>query len=67
RGIARYRPGSATVSYAGLGFSRSIGKQWEVSGNLRYSALPDELSDSPLVERDTDSSTSMFIGISRKF
>ncbi|RMV29902.1 MltA-interacting protein [Pseudomonas syringae pv. maculicola] len=55
------------MSYAGLGFSRSIGKQWEVSGNLRYSALPDELSDSPLVERDTDSSTSMFIGISRKF
>ncbi len=67
RGIAQYRPGSATVSYVGLGFSQPIGKQWEVSGNLRYSALPDELSDSPLVERDTDSSTSMFIGISRKF
>ncbi len=67
RGIARYRPGSATVSYVGLGFSQPLGKQWEVSGNLRYSALPDELSDSPLVEHDTDSSTSMFIGISRKF
>ncbi|MBC3953913.1 MipA/OmpV family protein [Pseudomonas triticifolii] len=67
RGVARYRPGSATVSYIGLGFSQPIGKQWEVSGNVRYSNLPDELGDSPLVERSTDSSTSMFIGISRKF
>ncbi|MCH5486003.1 MipA/OmpV family protein [Pseudomonas syringae] len=67
RGIAEYRPGSATVSYVGIGFSQPIGKQWEVSGNLRYSALPDELSDSPLLEHDTDSSTSTFIGISRKF
>ncbi len=67
RGITRYRPGSANVSYIGLGFSQPIGKQWEVSGNIRYTSLPDELADSPLVEDGTNSSTSMFIGISRKF
>ncbi|MCD5981497.1 MipA/OmpV family protein [Pseudomonas sp. CDFA 610] len=67
RGITRYRPGSVNISYIGLGFSQPIGKQWEVSGNIRYASLPDELTDSPLVENGTDSSTSMSIGISRKF
>ncbi len=33
----------------------------------KYSGLPDELSDGPLLERDTDSTASIFIGLSRGF
>lgn len=33
----------------------------------KYSRLPDELSDSPLLERNADSTTSIFIGLSRGF
>jgi outer membrane protein len=51
----------------GVQYFRPIGETWSVMGFARYSSLPDEISDSPLLEPDTDGSASLFIGFSRGF
>jgi outer membrane protein len=36
-------------------------------GFAKYELLPDEITDSPLIERDTDSTFTVFVGFSRGF
>ena len=67
RGVTAYRPGAATTPHVGVSFFRPLGRTWSLVGSVRYSRLPDAIADSPFVERGTDSSASMFIGVSRGF
>lgn len=67
RGVVDYRPGAATTAHVGVSFFRPLGGAWSLVGSLRYSRLPDAIADSPLVDRGSDGSTSLFIGVSRGF
>ena len=46
---------------------RFFGKNWSAFAFLKYSVLPDEIKDSPLLEPDSDGSASLLIGVSRGF
>lgn len=65
RGVVDYKPDSGTVPHVGISFARRIGARWGVMANLKYSALPDELADSPLLE--SDRTMSVFVGFARGF
>jgi outer membrane protein len=67
RGVIHYEPGSATVPRIGIDVVHPINKRWTLIGNVSYKRLPGKLSDSPLVEKDTDGNVSAFIGLSRGF
>lgn len=64
-GVADYKPGAAVAPQAGVNLMRPFGEHWAMMGNVRYVLLPDEFSDSPLIE--SDSSASMFLGLTYRF
>lgn len=67
RGVVDYKPDAATIPHIGVDFMRFLGKNWTLIAFLRYSVLPDELKDSPLLEPDSDGTASILIGVSRGF
>ncbi len=67
RGVVDYKPGSATVPRIGVDVMRPFAGRWAFIGNVSYKKLPGKISDSPLVEKDTDGVVSAFIGVSRGF
>lgn len=67
RGVVNYKPGSATIPHVGVQYFRPIGEKWALMAFAKYSFLPDEITDSPLLEPDTDGMASVFIGFSRGF
>lgn len=67
RGVPLYRPGAAVVPRLGLSFARALTPRWTLVGRLEYEILPDEITDSPLLEPDTDGTASLMIGIGRSF
>ncbi|HUD40902.1 MAG TPA: MipA/OmpV family protein [Dokdonella sp.] len=67
RGVARYRPGSVLVPQVGVGFLRPLGAKWSLFGSIDYKFLPDELTDSPLLDPDASGSAGFRIGFSRSF
>lgn len=67
RGVSAYRPGSVVVPQVSVGFSRPFGAKWRMIGAVSYEFLPDEISDSPLLEPDTSGVPRLTIGFSRSF
>jgi outer membrane protein len=67
RGVVDYQPGSATVPRIGVDVVRPFASRWAFIGNVSYKKLPGTLSDSPLLEKNTDGTVSAFIGVSRGF
>ena len=67
RGVVHYQPGAATVPRIGVDVVHPFAGRWAVIGNVSYRRLPGKLSDSPLVERDTNGNVSAFLGLSRSF
>lgn len=67
RGAARYEPGSVVVPQVSIGFSHPLGEKWRVLGGVDYKFLPNELTDSPLLEPDANGSAGVRLGISRGF
>lgn len=67
RGVVNYKPGAVTIPHVGVTYFRPLGEKWMLMGSLKYSSLPDEISDSPLIEADTDSTSSIFVGFTRGF
>lgn len=67
RGVVDYQPGSATIARIGVDVMRPFAGRWAFIGNVSYKKLPGKISDSPLVEKDTDGTVSAFIGVSRGF
>jgi outer membrane protein len=67
RGVIDYKPGSAVVPHIGVSYFRPLGEKWTLMGSFKYSSLPDEITASPFVEPDTDATSMMFLGFSRRF
>ena len=67
RGVRDYQPGSAAIARIGIDVVRPFAANWALIGNVSYRKLPGKLSDSPLLEADTDGVVSGFIGLSRGF
>ncbi|MFL9583286.1 MipA/OmpV family protein [Stenotrophomonas sp. AB1(2024)] len=67
RGVPRYQPGSAVVPQVSIAFTRPLGEKWRLMGGVDYKFLPNEITDSPLSEPDTDGSAGLRIGITRSF
>jgi MipA family protein len=67
RGVVDYRPGSAIVVRGGLTAIVPSGPRWIWLASLSADAYPDEITDSPLVDADTDIVPSVFIGVIRNF
>ena len=68
RGVAAYDPGSAFVPRIGFSAMHTLGNsKWQLLGGVDYQRLPDELTDSPLVDRDADGMARVMIGVSRRF
>lgn len=60
-GRPAYAPGSATTWSVGADAVWRIGERWFLKGGLSYQFLPDEISDSPVV--DVDGAWSATIGL----
>ncbi len=67
RGVQAYRPGSVVIPQVSLDVMRPLVGKWNVIGSLEYQLLPDEITDSPFIEPDTDGTVRLMIGISRSF
>lgn len=65
RGVIDYKPGDTLIPQVGVNISRPIDKHWVVMGSLRYMSLPDDLSDSPLI--DSDRVSTAFVGTTYRF
>lgn len=65
RGVVDYKPGAVVAPQAGVNIMRPVGQHWAVMGSARYTLLPDELTDSPLIE--SDASASIFVGLTYRF
>lgn len=68
RGVEGYTPGSAVVPRIGVSFTRQIGSTaWQFISSIDYQFLPSELSNSPLLEPNSDLTGRVVIGLSRGF
>ena len=65
RGVVDYKPGAATTAQVGVNLMRPLDEHWAMMASVRYTLLPDEISDSPLIE--SDSAASMFLGMTYRF
>lgn len=67
RGVVDYKPDAITTPFIGFQYFRPLGEKWSIMALGKISSLPDEIKDSPLVERDTSSNAQVFVGFSRGF
>jgi MipA family protein len=67
RGAIDYKPDAATIPYVGVNFMRSFGNNWTFLTLLEYSVLPNKITNSPLLERDTKGTAEIVIGLQRAF
>jgi MipA family protein len=67
RGMVDYKPGSLVMPSLGVAYLRPLGVRWALMGFANYNLLPDEITESPLVEANTDDSFSVVLGFSRGF
>ncbi len=67
RGAVDYKPGAATLPYVGLSVMRPLNEKWTFFGMAEYNLLPDELTDSPLMDRERDGYASVLIALARSF
>ncbi len=67
RGVVDYKPGSATVPHAGVTAIVPFASKWTFISSVNIEFLPSEITDSPLVDKDSDVLPTIFFGISRSF
>lgn len=67
RGALDYKPGAVTIPHVGISYFRPLGEKWSMMGFVQYKLLPDKITDSPFIERDTDGSATVFLGFTRGF
>ncbi len=65
RGVVDYEPGAVVIPQVGANLMRPLGEHWAMMGSVRYTLLPNEFTDSPLIE--SDSSASIFLGLIHRF
>lgn len=67
RGVPSYQPGSVVVPQLGITLFRPLGKKWFLFGAVDYKFLPNEITDSPLLDRDASGTAGLKLGFSRRF
>ncbi len=67
RGAPNYKPGAVTIPYVGLGVMHNLTPDWTVIGMAEYNMLPEEITDSPLMDHDKDGYFSVIFGVARSF
>jgi outer membrane protein len=67
RGVIDYKPDAVTIPHVGVNVMRFFGNNWTFLAFLEYSALPNKITDSPLLERDTKGTAEIVIGVQRAF
>lgn len=67
RGAIDYKPDAVIIPHVGVNFMHFLSENWTMIAFLRYSILPDELKDSPLLEPDSNGTASILIGVQRSF
>jgi MipA family protein len=67
RGVVNYKPGSATVPHASVTVIVPFASKWTFISNVNVDFLPNDITDSPLVDKDSDVVPTLFLGVSRKF
>ena len=67
RGVVDYKPGSATVPHAGISAILPFASKWTFISSVTVEFLPSEITDSPLVDKDSDVLPTMFLGFNRSF
>lgn len=65
RGVVSYKPDSAVIGSAGVGLQYLFAKRWLLLADASYKSLPNDISNSPLV--DSDSSARFLIALVRSF
>jgi MipA family protein len=67
RGVVDYKPGRATIPHTGVTAILPFASKWTFISSANIEFLPSEITDSPLVEKDSDVLPSLFLGVSRSF
>lgn len=67
RGVIDYKPGQVTIPHIGISALLPIGSKWFGIAGVNVDSLPTEITDSPLIEKDTDVVPSVFFAIIRQF
>ena len=67
RGAPDYRPGAYTSPELGLTVLRQLGERWSAVGAVTVERVPDEVTRSPLADRDRELSGSLTMALLRKF
>ncbi len=67
RGVSAYRPDAFVMPSLRLGYLRPMGENWQAYGAIDYRFLPDEIKDSPFVERGVDGSATLTLAFTREF
>jgi MipA family protein len=67
RGVIDYRPSSAIITRAGFTAVLPTSPRWAFIASVSADAYPDEITDSPLIDPDTDIVPSVFLGVIRNF
>ena len=67
RGVVDYKPGQVTIPHVGITAVLPMGSKWVGIAGLNADSYPAEITDSPLIEDETDVVPSFFIGVLRNF
>jgi MipA family protein len=67
RGVVDYKPGRATVPHAVVSAIIPFASKWTFISSVNVEFLPSKITDSPLVDKDSDLLPTLFLGVSRKF
>jgi outer membrane protein len=67
RGVVDYKPGQVTVPHFSIFTVVPISSKWIGMGGVNVDVLPDEVADSPLIEKDTDAVGTFFFAVIRQF
>ncbi|ANG93028.1 MipA/OmpV family protein [Lelliottia amnigena] len=64
-GFKKYSPGDSFTPYAEVNVNYTLTSSWNVYGGARYTLLPNEVKNSPMIEKD--SLLSLWTGVSYTF
>ena len=67
RGVVDYRPGEVVVPHLGIAAIVPFAERWMFISGVKVDILPNEISDSPLIQDDTEAAPAMFMAVTYGF
>ncbi len=67
RGVVDYKPGQVTIPHIRIAAVLPIGSKWVGVAGVNVDRYPKEITDSPLIDKDTDVVPSVFLAMIRQF